>query len=176
MMHSPIDNTSAKEILALNAEKKTIREKEFVEKWLLTLHEYHSGVPGVAISYWLTGMDISPYMEVSVVDQRGEVLFDVPSILVSKEAVFADNILDILPNVVHRTQLMEDTIPGSGSRYFTESLLPHVREQTAINEARARWDEIFIRYGLTPAYNREKTIENKGSQVEDAEFEEYEDL
>lgn len=154
-------------------DKPTILEKEFVTTWLLTLRSYVLG-EDIKIGMWLDHMDMSPFMEATVVDAQGVALYDVPSIFVSQDKVLPKNIADNIGDIMYRAENMNKIIPGQGDNFIQTQLTNNVTMPKEVPDHQRRWDEIFKRYDLEPVFDIPSAVGTTHDDV--GEFDDYEDL
>ena len=163
----------AQMIVGLNSDLTTMKEKEFVTKWLLSLREYMSG-NDVAIALWLQENDITAFSEVTIVDATGEALFVVPSILMKQDKVLPNNVASEIGEIMYRADNLNRTIPGRGDEFIRREITDKVVTTDKLKEYQNRWDSIFVRYDLEPVFSNTHTT---GSFTEDdGDFDGYEEL
>lgn len=163
----------AQMIVGLSSDLTTMKEKEFVTKWLLSLREYVSG-NDVAIALWLQENDITAFSEVTVVDATGEALFVVPSILMKQDKVLPNNVASEIGEIMYRADNLNRTIPGRGDEFIRREITDKVVTTDKLKEYQNRWDSIFVRYDLEPVFSNTHTT---GSFTEDdGDFDGYEEL
>lgn len=163
----------AQMIVGLSSDITTMKEKEFVTKWLLSLREYMSG-NDVAIALWLQENDITAFSEVTIVDATGEALFVVPSILMKQDKVLPNNVASEIGEIMYRADNLNRTIPGRGDEFIRREITDKVVTTDKLKEYQHRWDSIFVRYDLEPVFSNTHTT---GSFTEDdGDFDGYEEL
>lgn len=163
----------AQMIVGLSSDLTTMKEKEFVTKWLLSLREYVSG-NDVAIALWLQENDITAFSEVTIVDATGETLFVVPSILMKQDKVLPNNVASEIGEIMYRADNLNRTIPGRGDEFIRREITDKVVTTDKLKEYQNRWDSIFVRYDLEPVFSNTHTT---GSFTEDdGDFDGYEEL
>lgn len=163
----------AQMIVGLSSDLTTMKEKEFVTKWLLSLREYVSG-NDVAIALWLQENDITVFSEVTIVDATGESLFVVPSILMKQDKVLPNNVASEIGEIMYRADNLNRTIPGRGDEFIRREITDKVVTTDKLKEYQNRWDSIFVRYDLEPVFSNTHTT---GSFTEDdGDFDGYEEL
>ena len=163
----------AQMIVGLSSDLTTMKEKEFVTKWLLSLREYVSG-NDVAIALWLQENDITAFSEVTIVDATGESLFVVPSILMKQDKVLPNNVASEIGEIMYRADNLNRTIPGRGDEFIRREITDKVVTTDKLKEYQNRWDSIFVRYDLEPVFSNTHTT---GSFTEDdGELDGYEEL
>lgn len=173
----PIPLEGVEQILALNEILPEMQEHEFVQTWLLTLRDFCAGEP-VNIGLWLEANDITPFKEVQIMKGR-EKLFKVPSIMVLSNEIISDAVASDLANIAYKAENMDKTIPGAGTNYMRNELKDVVKPQKGIDDIRARWDAIFVKYGLEPVYgyghDNIEQLENS-TITGSSEFDDYDEL
>ena len=163
----------AQMIVGLSSDLTTMKEKEFVTKWLLSLREYMAG-NDVAIALWLQENDITAFSEVTIVDATGEALFVVPSILMKQDKVLPNNVASEIGEIMYRADNLNRTIPGRGDEFIRREITDKVVTTDKLKEYQNRWDSIFVRYDLEPVFSNTHTT---GSFTEDdGDFDGYEEL
>ena len=163
----------AQMIVGLSSDLTTMKEKEFVTKWLLSLREYVSG-NDVAIALWLQENDITAFSEVTIVDATGEALFVVPSILMKQDKVLPNNVASEIGEIMYRADNLNRAIPGRGDEFIRREITDKVVTTDKLKEYQNRWDSIFVRYDLEPVFSNTHTT---GSFTEDdGDFDGYEEL
>ena len=163
----------AQMIVGLSSDLTTMKEKEFVTKWLLSLREYVSG-NDVVIALWLQENDITAFSEVTIVDATGESLFVVPSILMKQDKVLPNNVASEIGEIMYRADNLNRTIPGRGDEFIRREITDKVVTTDKLKEYQNRWDSIFVRYDLEPVFSNTHTT---GSFTEDdGDFDGYEEL
>lgn len=163
----------AQMIVGLSSDLTTMKEKEFVTKWILSLREYVSG-NDVAIALWLQENDITAFSEVTIVDATGEALFVVPSILMKQDKVLPNNVASEIGEIMYRADNLNRTIPGRGDEFIRREITDKVVTTDKLKEYQNRWDSIFVRYDLEPVFSNTHTT---GSFTEDdGDFDGYEEL
>ena len=163
----------AQMIVGLSSDLTTMKEKEFVTKWLLSLREYVSG-NDVAIALWLQENDITAFSEVTIVYATGEALFVVPSILMKQDKVLPNNVASEIGEIMYRADNLNRTIPGRGDEFIRREITDKVVTTDKLKEYQNRWDSIFVRYDLEPVFSNTHTT---GSFTEDdGDFDGYEEL
>lgn len=160
-------------IVKMNEEKTTMKEKTFVSKWILTLREYINGGE-VAIGLWLQENDITTFSEVNIVDQSGEVLFAVPSILMRQDKLLPDSVSSGISDILYRAESMNNSIPGRGNKFINSEITKKVVKPDAIEEYQRRWDAIFVRYNLEPVFA--SSVNDIMMDSDDGDFDDYEEL
>ena len=160
-------------IVKMNDVKTTMLEKTFVTKWLLTLRDYIAGGE-VHIGMWLQENDITTFSEVSIVDVAGEVLFNVPSILMRQDKLLPDSVSSDISNILYRAENMNNTIPGRGNKFINSEITTKILAPNSVEAYQQRWDAIFVRYNLEPVFSATATEVNDSSDYGD--FDEYEEL
>lgn len=171
-----IDASIPNRILALASTLPTVSEREFINKWLLTLRSYLIG-DDVMIGIWLQDMDITVFGEVAVVDTSGEVLFNVPSMLMRNDKILPESIAGNIADTLYRADTLNRVIPGRGNTFIRNELTAFVKPVTNEEEYKTRWDTIFIRYGLEPVFSDGKHLSIDGySSSDDGDFDDYEEL
>lgn len=172
---SEVTHAAPREILRISESSvPTIRESEFVTKWLLTLHEYIRG-EDVKIGLWLQEMDINVFGEVSVVDTSNTELYRVPSIFINKDKVLPNSIVQNIGDIMYRAETMNKIMPGKGDHFIQTEITNNVRTQSELPDYQRRWDDIFTRYDLDPVFyistsSRIDTADDSG------DFDDYEEL
>lgn len=160
-------------IVKMSQEKATMKEKIFVTKWLLSLREYVNGGE-VAIAMWLEENDITTFSEVSIVDAAGEVLFDVPSILMRQDKLLPDSVSSGISDILYRADNMSQVMPGRGNQFIRNEITSKVNAPNTIKVYQQRWDDIFTRYGLEPVFSNNDT--SSTMSIDDGDFDDYEEL
>lgn len=169
-----IDANIPNRILTLAEALPTIKEQQFISKWLLTLRDYIKG-EDVMIGIWLQEMDITAFGEVSVVDNLGDELFKVPSILMRNDKILPATVSEGITDTLYRAETMNHVMPGRGNAFIRNELTNQVKNVTNESEYRARWDAIFVRYGLEPVFSETASYSADGS-FSDEDFDDYEEL
>lgn len=161
------------EILRLNAEGGAkLVESEFVTQWLLTLHEYMRGGE-VEIGIWLDANRISVFSEVTITDNAGKTLYNVPSIFMKQDQILPKSVTADIGDIMYRVENLNKTIPGKGDAFIKGSITDHVipsRDRATFQE---RWDAIFVKYNLEPVFT---TVTTSTINSEDEGFDDYDEL
>ena len=153
--------------------RATIKEREFVTKWLLSLRDYIAG-DEVAIALWLQENDITAFSEVDVVDNDGEVLFSVPSILMRQDKLLPDGVASDIGDIMHRADNMNRVMPGRGNDFIRNEITNKIKGPQTLSLYQSRWDSIFTRYDLEPVFSNTSTINS--TPIETGDFDGYEEL
>ncbi len=97
----------------------------------------------------------SPMAEVAIINPLGEVLYTVPGIFDTSFINLTRATKSIsFKQLVQQAALLSSNIPVVGDRFLAQGLAQKYEEFAEPVEntsARARWIEIFKRYGITPA-------------------------
>lgn len=169
-----------------SSEKSRLPESIFVRDFL----PYFSGEVAVTakdevIAIW-AGVAGSPYAEVTIIDARGDALFDVPPIMVSRSINPTYNTSKThtsIEDIGAMAESLSKTIPVRGERFFLEAM--HERASVIIKGAdtgekvvdtnEQRWLEILRRYNkapqLTASINANNTNNKSTVTDDDIEFE-----
>lgn len=151
----------------------SLTEKTFVSKWLLSLREYVNGGE-VNIGIWLQENDITVFNEVAVIDTSGEVLFVVPSILMTQDKLLPDAVSSDITDILYRADNLGRVVPGRGNQYIRNEITDKVKSPGTMTDYQRRWDDIFTRYGLEPVFSNTATTTSSSS--DDGDFDDYEEL
>lgn len=171
-----IDAAIPNRILALSNALPTIKEQQFVSKWLLTLRDYLMG-DDVMIGIWLQEMDITAFGEVNVVNTAGELLFTVPSMLMRNDKILPETVAGGIADTLYRADTLNRVIPGRGNAFIRNELTAHVKPVGNEEDYKNRWDTIFVKYGLEPVFSDGKHLNIDGySSSDDGDFDDYEEL
>lgn len=160
--------------------KPTVTETDLVERFILTLHQYHRGEP-VNLNMWLNGIksdgttiNATAFQAVKIIDNNNDTLGYVPPILVDPTGILPSEISGMLHDLFYRAENLERTIPGRGTAFIRDTVIDKVRNRDKEVEAlRKLWDKLFIKYGLTPVYSDETNLTNginDSTSLEDGEF------
>lgn len=171
---------AAVQILKLDSETRPfVTNKDLVQRFLLTLHAYHSGEP-VEIVYYTRGiksdgteLNISPFQAVKVVDvsDSNKVLDWIPPLMVDPDGVVPKEVAENMDAIMYQYENKEKVFPGSGLNYLRENVIKHVSAKPGlIDKNKKEWDEFFVRWGLEPVYN--KNIVDGEVESDDTDFEE----
>lgn len=171
---SEISPMAAQTIIKMNEVNPKLKEREFVEKWLLTLYEYIGGGE-VEIGIWLTNQGVTIYGEVDVVDDSGSTIFVVPSIMMTQDKVLPSAVASEVSDIVYRADILNRRIPGKGDEYIRNEIIGNVKPSTNLQLYQDRWDNIFVKYNLEPIFSKSVTISNTPID-DDEEFDDYEEL
>lgn len=161
------------EILRLNREGGAkMNEGEFVRTWLLTLREYIAG-GDVKIVMWLDANKISTFSEVTITDNSGNPLYNVPSIFIKQDRILPANVTSNIGDIMYRVENMNKTIPGKGDSFIQNEVTDHVIQHDKLPSYQKRWDEIFTRYNLEPVF----AVNSTSVSIGDNEgFDDYDEL
>lgn len=144
-------------------EKSRIPEQTFKDHFL----PYFSGQANVSdnpdvLPMWV-GIAGSPSSEVSVVDQSGNVLYDVPAIMdLSIIDSSRRKLGESLSNIYSQYELHSNQLPVVGERYLVEAMERKTstlfKESEQFTNNSKRWNNIFERYGIK---QEEPVVEKK---------------
>lgn len=163
------------EILRLaNQDNPSMSETEFVTKWIKTLHEYMSG-GHVEIGIWLSRNEITVFREVSIKDNKGEVLYNVPSILVQQDRILPQKVSSGIADLLYRVDNMNRVIPGRGNAFIRSEITNQVIQTDTKLNHQQRWDAIFTRYGLDSVFGY-TDAQIVSASDDDEGFDDYEEL
>lgn len=175
-----MDTSFNDKIIALGEEDRpTMTEDMFVSKWVLPFHQYYSGLP-VPITLWLQDdhwkerAGITAYNEVDIVDNKGEVIYVVPPLLMPTDKLLPKSVAGGVVDVMYRAENLDKVFPGSGARLVRNEITEFVKPaEEKIEEFGRRWDSIFVRYNLEPIFYPEQTTSNLGNSSSELDFEDY---
>lgn len=150
-----------------------ISESEFINRYLGLFVNQAEDNP---LAAWLR-VAISPFNEVDVFGEDGEVIYSVPP-LCNKPDFKRDrgamlNVGEIIANTEAKTKLS----PVLGKRYWDTTMGSIIQEQSIDVAIALRWNAIFSRYGLTQIdipISKIKNIDNKPKENFSAS--EFEDI
>lgn len=144
-------------------EKSRIPEQTFKDHFL----PYFSGQANVSdnpdvLPMWV-GIAGSPSSEVSVVDQSGNVLYDVPAIMdLSIIDSSRRKLGESLSSIYSQYELHSNQLPVVGERYLVEAMERKTstlfKESEQFTNNSKRWNNIFERYGIK---QEEPVVEKK---------------
>lgn len=158
-------------------EKSRVPEQTFKEHFL----PYFSGQASVAdnpdvLPTWV-GIAGSPSSEVSIIDQSGNVLYDVPAIMdLSVIDSSRRKLGESLANIYSQYELHSNQLPVVGERYLADAMgrkTPTMfKESEKFTENAGRWNNIFERYGIKQqtAVVEKKSLPTSGADL-DVEYE-----
>lgn len=175
-----VANKAALDIVRISEQlKPRVSEKDFVEKFLLTLYAYHKG-ENVDISYWLKGLksdgtliNATPFQNVQIVDNNQVVVGYVPPIVVDPTGVLPPEVRENLHDLLDRAEKMEKAFPGRGKAFMRNNITEHVVDKSSEKEKlRILWDGLFVKYGLDPVYSTKlgDNATGSGDLIDDGEF------
>lgn len=174
-------NQALNEFIQLGEELKPfVTETDLVEKFILTLHQYHRGEP-ININLWLNGLksdgntvNATAFQLVKIVDNDNNTIGYVPPLLVDPTGILPSDISAVLHDLFYKAENLEKVIPGRGTAFIKDSVIDKVRNRDKEIEAlRTLWDNLFIKYNLPPVYSNPETISEmttNGSSLEDGDF------
>lgn len=158
-------------------EKSRVPEQTFKDHFL----PYFSGQASVAdnpdvLPTWV-GIAGSPSSEVSIIDQSGNVLYDVPAIMdLSVIDSSRRKLGESLANIYSQYELHSNQLPVVGERYLADAMgrkTPTMfKESEKFTENAGRWNNIFERYGIKQQTTlvEKKTLPTSGADL-DVEYE-----
>jgi len=130
------------------------------------------------LATWI-GIAGSPAAEVAVVDQKGDVIYNVPG-------VFDTSFLTLnrgkerggdYDQIIDQSNMLKTNLPQEGNRYLTEALahkFKTIEQKAVVSPNEQRWVNIFHRYGIdVPGHDDPSNSKNKpnGSIVDDEVYE-----
>lgn len=171
------DKTFEALVVEPQREKARVPEETFKNYFL----PYFSGQANISenadvLPTWV-GIAGSPSAEVSIIDQAGNVLFDVPAIMdLSVIDTSRRKLGESLANIYSQYELHSNQLPVVGERYLADAMnkktptLFKESEQYAQNSN--RWNGIFERYDIKQAAptTDKKTLPTSGDDI-DVEYE-----
>ncbi len=158
--------TALNEFINLGEElKPMVTETDLVERFLLTLHQYHRGEP-VNISIWLNGLKsdgesvkATAFQSVKIVDNNHNTVGYVHPLLVDPTGTLPPEITSMLHDLFYKADNLEKVIPGRGKQFIKENVVDRVKNRDKDIEAlRKLWDRLFVKYGLEPVYSDPNTV------------------
>ena len=175
---------AAKQIISLDAETAPfISERDLVQKFLLTLHRYHT-TGDVDINHWLNGIksdgsqiNATAFQMVKVIDDLGNLITYVPPILLDPTGILPENITHSLGDIFYRAESLEKVYPGRGRAFIREQVTNNIRTKEHETDLwKKAWDALFVRYELDPVYDvTGELVTNSNSDGEPVD-EEIEDV
>ena len=158
-------------------EKSRVPEQTFKDHFL----PYSSGQASVVdnpdvLPTWV-GIAGSPSSEVSIIDQSGNVLYDVPAIMdLSIIDSSRRKLGESLSSIYSQYELHSNQLPVVGERYLADAMgrkTPTMfKESEKFTENAGRWNNIFERYGIKQQTTlvEKKTLPTSGADL-DVEYE-----
>lgn len=158
-------------------EKSRVPEQTFKDHFL----PYFSGQASVVdnpdvLPTWV-GIAGSPSSEVSIIDQSGNVLYDVPAIMdLSIIDSSRRKLGESLSSIYSQYELHSNQLPVVGERYLADAMgrkTPTMfKESEKFTENAGRWNNIFERYGIKQQTTlvEKKTLPTSGADL-DVEYE-----
>lgn len=176
-------NKALNDFIAMGEElKPVVTEKDLVERFILSLHQYHRGEP-INISIWLNGLKsdgelvkATAFQPVKIVDNNNNTIGYVPPLLVDPTGILPPEVSEMLHALFYKADNLEKIIPGRGTAFIKANVIDKVRNRDKEVEAlRKLWDKLFIKYGLPPVYSdpnavSDDNVVDPSPSLDDGEF------
>lgn len=157
-------------------DRRQLPEEIFVKEFL----PYFAGEPVPegrqnTMALWI-GIAGSPTAEVTVINNKGEALFNVPPVLDTSflAAARSNNVLENYDRIVDHSNLISNNIPDAGSTFLETALTDKLKQMTANrhpSDAQDRWQDIIKRYRHTDTDQAQQPADQQHSALSDEVYE-----